>query len=88
MERFWVICEDSRQCEITDETPIDSYLFFYETSPLYISRELHDILETSFAIQRDNDLNDIALNCANVKRAKVIPSTEINTSKKICFKDK
>ena len=56
METLWVICDDSRQFQITNETPFDGYLFFYETSPLKLSKELVDRISTVFQEQR-NDLH-------------------------------
>ena len=53
METLWVICDDSNEFEITDEVPIDGYLFFYESSPLKLSHVLRDRLATEFEIQRD-----------------------------------
>ena len=54
METLWVICDDSSEFKITIETPIDGYLFFHETSPLRVSKELIDKLSAAFAVQRVN----------------------------------
>lgn len=56
METLWVNCDNSKEIRITDETSSDEYLFFYETSPLNLSIELHESLEAAFAAQRDDFL--------------------------------
>ena len=53
METLWIVCDDSKEFSITDETPIDGYLFFYEKSPLNVSSELLEKISTEFAIQRE-----------------------------------
>ena len=53
METLWVICDDSSEFKITEVTPIDGYLFFYETSPLKLSKELVNTLSAASAVQRE-----------------------------------
>ena len=54
MEILWVIYDDTNDLDITNETPMDGYLFFYETSPLKLSKEFQDRLSNSFAVPRKN----------------------------------
>ena len=58
METLWVICDDSKEFSITNETPFDGYLFLYETSPLKLSKEFVDTLSSFYAIQIDNNRFD------------------------------
>ena len=50
---------------MTIETPIDGYLYFYETRPLKLSIKLHESLEAGFAVQSD-DLSNSQLASQNV----------------------
>ena len=58
MKTLWVVCDDSKEFNIIEETPFDGYLFFYERSPLKLSKELHESLEAAFAVQRDDALEN------------------------------
>ena len=56
LETLWVIANDSFNFQVTNETPFDGYLFFYEQSCLRISKEFSDRLSNLFDEQRSHSL--------------------------------
>ena len=79
MEQLWVICDDSFDFKITDLTPIDGYLFFYENVCLKLSNDLLNRLSTFFQEQRNSHFQYLTSQSENFEIPRSFAKRNINS---------